>query len=1194
MSTVKLAKIRISGFKSFSHDTEVVFPDGITAVVGPNGCGKSNLGDALNWVLGEQSPRMLRGSSMQDVIFGGSESRKPQGMAEVSLHLSGVNGSPDGATRDVVLTRRLFRSGESEYLVNGARARLKDIQDVLREARIGAQTYATIEQGRIEQILNAKPKERRLIIEEAAGVAGFKHKRRLAELKLEATQANLLRVGDVVAEVRRQINSLKRQAAKARRYQRLREELRGKERIRFGARARRMDAELEALRLDEARARESEAEMAARLGAGEAWIESERASVEEAERARRESSERLHQLEIEIDRAGSRIRAARERAAEAGEAAAGLEQESAGLEVRLAELREEVGGRREALAREIAGLGEAAAVLAEREDALAPAESGLAARRARVEERRRALFETMAEGAERRNRKREVEDSIRRSEETRLRAEEERSRASEEMGALEGAAARLAAEADALRAESERLRSGQEEAARALASARGGVEEGAEALAAAQAGAQSERARLDTLEDVSARFAGVSDGVKLLLTAGGASGLRTRGVVADFLRASREIEGAAEAYLGTVLPAVVVEDDEDAARAAAMLRAQGSCRTHVLCRTQPAGRPAVGQRSNGSAAFPESLLSDPRVLGRLSERLGLAAEGNGFVRDRIGDAILVDSLDSALALHREHPDADYVTPGGETVYASGIVGAGGNASSDRGLLAHNRLVQEARAALAEAETRVAEARARIEAARERAGRAEAHLARMREAAEEATRRHVETSLRAEGAVEEAARARRRVSVLGEEEAALSEDAARLAADLSEAERSARESEEAHAAADRALAEEIAGLESAERSVRNLAEAASALRADVALARQRREGLERDLSRAEESAREAVSRLESVRGEIDAARVRAREAAETSERGEQELVALLAGRETLAAAISGAEESLASRRRLLQEREAEVKETRAGLDAGRERSQAAEVARVGAEADRRHLDDLCRQELGISADEAAEAAEDEGSGAEPDVLDAEVADLRARIEGVGPVNLTAIEEFSELEQRHAFLTSQQSDLEQSMESLRETIRKINRSSRERFLEAFEAIRSSFQDVFRSLFHGGRADLRLEEGEDVLESGIEILVQPPGKRLGNVHLLSGGEKAMAAIALLFSIFRWHPSPFCLLDEVDAALDDVNVNRFTKMLRDFAAQTQFIMITHNKRSMESADLLYGVTMEEPGVSKLVSLRL
>jgi len=353
-------------------------------------------------------------------------------------------------------------------------------------------------------------------------------------------------------------------------------------------------------------------------------------------------------------------------------------------------------------------------------------------------------------------------------------------------------------------------------------------------------------------------------------------------------------------------------------------------------------------------------------------------------------------------------------------------------------------------------------------------------------------------------------------------------------------------------------------------------------------------MERERERQALALAEIQARLSNVGEEIGAATARADEARETLGRTAEDLGRRIADRERQAAAAAAAESSIAERRRDQQEREGAIRELRGELDRLREASQAAELALATAGADRRHLDDLCLQELGVSASEAAEGAASELPVADPEALDAAIADAKQKLDAIGPVNLTAIEEFTELETRHAFLTSQQRDLEQSMESLRETIRRINRQSRERFSEAFDAIRLSFQEVFRSLFNGGRADLWLEEGDDVLETGVEIMVQPPGKRLGNVHLLSGGEKAMAAIALLFAIFRHQPSPFCLLDEVDAALDDVNVNRFTKMLREYAEQTQFIMITHNQRSMETADLLYGVTMEEPGVSKLVSLKL
>jgi len=328
---LKIEKMQISGFKSFSESTEVVFPEGITAVVGPNGCGKSNIGDAINWVLGEQSAKMLRGSSMQDVIFNGSEARKPQGMAEVSLHLAGRANGNGAEPKQISITRRLFRDGESDYLLNGAKSRLRDIQDLLREERVGAQTYATIEQGRIDQILNAKPKDRRLIIEEAAGIAGFKHKRRLAELKLEATHANLLRVNDIVIEVARQIGSLKRQAAKARRYGRLRDELRAKESVRFGVKARRLDSELARATAAELEARSIEAASSATLSTLEAAIAAERTSLDDATRGARAESDALHQLVNEIDRGEARAASCRERIEEAQAADVRLAEDIASL-----------------------------------------------------------------------------------------------------------------------------------------------------------------------------------------------------------------------------------------------------------------------------------------------------------------------------------------------------------------------------------------------------------------------------------------------------------------------------------------------------------------------------------------------------------------------------------------------------------------------------------------------------------------------------------------------------------------------------------------------------------------------------------------------------------------------------------------------------------------------------------------------
>jgi chromosome segregation protein len=1191
---LKIEKMKISGFKSFSDATEVIFPDGITAVVGPNGCGKSNIGDAINWVLGEQSAKMLRGSSMQDVIFNGSEGRKAQGMAEVSLHLAGRVNGDGGEKKEIAITRRLFRSGESDYLLNGAKSRLRDIQDLLREERVGAQTYATIEQGRIDQILNAKPKDRRLIIEEAAGIAGFKHKRRLAELKLEATHANLLRVNDIVVEVARQIGTLKRQAAKARRYGRLRDELRGKEAIRFGARARRLDAELASVREAENAARDAEAGCAARLATLEAEVIALRTSLEEAEREARAEAEAAHQLDIEIDRGEARVRQCRERIAEARATEERLGEDGALLEARRAVTLQEAATHADSLAVEEAEMAASSARLDESRRIVAELTAAREARRSRVELLRRGLFESMNRLADLRNRRRSLEEHAARvtAQRDRLVAEREQAHG-EHVAASEAAVAHGQQSASAKRSVEE-LRAEVVAAEEALLAARAGHAEAVETLGTAREGETSAGAALRTLEDVATRFAAESDGVRLLLTAGQGAGVRTAGVVADFVEASREVEGAAEAYLQGVLPAVVVEDDGDASRAAQLIRGEAAGRTIFLCKTQPSGALAVGVASNGHVPIPEEMRSDPRVLGRLKDGLRLRS-GDSFVGARIGDAVLVDSLESALALHRAYPHVDYLAPTGEVVYASGMIAVGGRSSGDRGLLAHHRKTAEARVALSEATSRGAVARERVDALAEEVARLETELASARRELEAQGRRGAELEILARRTDDERVRAERRLEVLASEIEGAAADLARLALELDAAAEAVRSAEDEHVRAEEQLHAEVAAADADEETLRARIDDEAASRADAAARAQRVEAARRELARYEEALADIGGRLAAGRIEREAAASRGRESAELLAETELALTAQLEERRLKANEAVLEEELLTSRRAEVQEKDAILRGGRLELDAARDRARECELARTRSEADRRFLDDLCAQELSMTASEAAAAAGDEALAAvDETTLESEIADLKAKVDAIGPVNLMAIEEFVALEERHATLSGQQKDLEDSMTSLRESIRRINRSSRERFLEAFETIRLNYVEIFKVLFGGGRADLVLEEGEDVLECGIEMIVQPPGKRLGHVSLMSGGEKSMAALALLFAIFRYQPSPFCLLDEVDAALDELNVGRFTRMLAEYAHNTQFILITHNKRSMESANLLYGVTMEEAGVSKLVSMRL
>lgn len=1203
---LKLERMALRGFKSFGDRTEVKFRPGITAVVGPNGCGKSNIGDALNWVLGEQSAKMLRGRQMADVIFAGSDARKPLGMAEVTLEFGGADGLAGAESGRVSITRRLFRSGESEYLLNGARSRLKDIQEMLREGHVGARTYATIEQGKIDQVLNAKPKDRRGLIEDAAGISGYKHKRRLAELKLEATYANLLRVNDIITEVQRQIGSLKRQASKARRYRVLREELREKELVRFCRQARHLQERLAGAETALAAARDAEAGAAASLGKLESALVEERETLASAERTLRETSEEIHRSDIEVDRMESRIAGNRARIEDATsrierlrEEIAGLERREEGAKVRVDEVRGKVDQGAERLAELTGSLQSEQATYAR----LETERSELAAA---IEASRREQFESMSRAAELRNALKRTEEGLERDLERLRRLEAEQAEASEAYRRNRSEADDLAEQTDRLRDEVGEKRRRQAECERTLEEARQAQDRGTEALARARERHRSAQAMLETLEAIENRFAGVSDGVRALLGEGRERGIRSRGVVADYLEAAQDVESAAEGYLRTLLPAVIVEDDDDARRASEFLRGDGGGRTVLLSPDRPAGGVACGSSASGAAEIPAEILSDPRVVGRLRDHLTVKPNLNGLLSERIGDCLLVRDLAAALELHRRYPRVDYLGLDGDVVYASGLVAVGGARPGDSGLLAHTRKIEETRRELAAAQEEVVERQGDVDRGRERVVALELEARETKEALEQAERRGVELQLRAQRSSEETQRSERRSSVLADELAQVTREieSSRGQREVQVAER--EQAEQAHREAEHRLEQESGRLTDLEARWKEQGEKAAELRAERAAYEQQQEAVRAEADRLGEELDELAVRLKGLRLERETTTVALEESRGVIDRTEKELVAGLEARKALQVRAGEMEREIETFRAGVGERDRLLRDQRGGLEQVRETTREAEVARTRAEAERAHLDDLCRQELGMSASEAEAVVETKVREAEqeglagPDLsvdlsaLEEDVTEIKAKIERIGPVNMTAIEEFGELEERHTFLASQKEDLEQSMESLRETIRRMNRQSRQKFTEAFEAIRASYQEVYKSLFRGGRADLRLEENEDVLEAGIEILAQPPGKRLTGVHLLSGGEKALSAIALLFAIFRYQPSPFCLLDEVDAPLDDHNVVRFSRMLDEYAKNTQFVIITHNKLSMESADVLYGVTMEEPGVSKVVSLEL
>jgi chromosome segregation protein len=1181
------------GFKSFADRVAIDFNPGITAIVGPNGCGKSNISDAIRWVLGEQRPTLVRGSRMEEVIFAGSRDRKPINLAEVILRFSNEDGTLPLDYSEVAIARRVFREGVSEYSLNKHVCRLKDIQDLFMGTGVGTHTYSLLQQGMVDSILSDKAEERRTMFEEAAGVTRYKSRRKAAERKLEATSADLQRVEDIVGEVDKNVASLKRQVGKARRWKE------------YAAEEMRLDVHVTASELATLTEREVpvvteledlvtlEAAQTARLGDREAGLETLELEIVEARRredevreqaealkrqiARREDSqlvtgetlrhnaERLESLGVEDARAASRADDLEERRAnlEVDRLAAaerldgvlgrlGPEGEMGSEEAHQAELRAERGELVAEIDRLQDQLGEARQAAARQGSTAEGATERILALERELDERRREAAAAAAAGELAR-------------------------------GAMHGA--------EAERREGERrieeLAATARRAGAELAAAR-------DALAGARAAEHSAAGRLETLEAMEARFEGYFRGARALL----AGDAREEGFVGALPQGVEAVEPAFEValdrYLESLGHAIVVADRETAGRGADRLAADGLGRADFVV---PALIAVGSPPEIPDAAAAHVVARGDRALRWTADPAIGAALEPLFAR-----LLIVADRRRALACREAldgWPDAarHYVIAGmdGTLIEPTGRWRTAGD-EGDGGLLARRRLLHEARAEL---EDRRADA---ADAARDTAA-GEALLFAAESALATAQAETVETEGRY--------RAAREAAVVAEQE---ERQASRRVMEIELRVTEQGQARERASAAGRAIAETVEELEG-----------------DLARARSRLEDVRAALERHEEVRAERLS----ARHSIELERAEADAALKSIER---ELEHLAGEEERLAA---GRAERAGERRRLddasgalEEEREAtlgEIQTLYAQLDgiekarvASGESLRAAEARRAGFESElrdlrrehdqaieRRHELALARQDLQfrrqVLVDHVAEAygqSLEELTAAHP-LETAEAAlpieEMRSRLEEVrrkraylGPVNMLAVEEYDREAERFEFLVRQRDDLVKAKRQLEEAIRTINATARELFVETFEAVRQNLDVTFKTLFEGGHADIRLEDPDDPLESPIEIVASPRGKRVQHLSLLSGGERALTALSLLFAIYLVKPSPFCILDEVDAPLDDANVSRFLKMIRHFSEETQFVVITHNKRTMAEADYLYGITMEEPGVSALVSVAL
>jgi chromosome segregation protein len=1267
---MRLERLEISGFKSFSDRSELAFDQGVTAIVGPNGCGKSNVADAITWVLGEQSAKSLRGDRMEDVIFSGSDARKPGGAAEVRLRLAGVpvtspvtpahdadgfepqteassnngrdadhaasgNGHGPGAvgrmaeafTRDVEVTRRLYRSGESEYLIDGVVCRLRDIHELLMDTGLGAKAYSIIEQGKIGMILSSRPADRRQLIEEAAGITKYRSRRRAAELKLEAAQQNLVRIDDIVFEVERQRGALKRQAAKARRYARLREQYRRWEKVLFAGRYRELARTIERTRTSLSLAQEREVAAASRVVEVETDLARLRIEQAEAEGRAVQLREEAHALELDINLRQQQQEFNR-RQAEALDAR-GLEitAEIQDLEALREPGRLALAARRSAVA-EVERSRDAASVVLERATAEhAEAQQAVDRIEREVEEIRAAVFRAA-------NAIVAVNHVMEHTGAQYERVGEELGRLDIEHDELDREQQKVSADREHAQAALARVHAALEETRRQaqarrarLTALRGAQEEAAGHLRLREQERAAVEARLMSLEELAASRADFGDAARMVLVEANGR-VSQRGAVADYLEVDGRYERAVEACFGELLQHVIVDRHDQAAAGLSLVREHGAGRCGFV---------VVDPDSNGHR--PPDALRLPGIVP-VSDVLRIQGPYSTTIQKVLPEAYVAETFEQAVACARQ-TTAPIATLEGDVLRGPHLVTGGAKVES-RGILATRREIKELRerreneglalsrlhADVARLDADIAEAMAALDALEDDEHRCEKEI--------------VAHEAQVARTTDEAVRLGRKAEVIALERRRAEEERAGLEQRRIEADESIGRLGDEQRLAEARLSAAQQSLAGARETVSTCGARAAGAAATHAALVERAAAAAAEVQHLEEAAQDLETRVAQHAAELRQTHDRRAGLLDAVADGlqalDQDALRLGAMRD----AVRAADETAAELRTSVAAQDLVLKDARRALEAVRAEVGSLEVARATAQTDLTHLAHACidavqsslddvlaeveRMEqqgeatpdpVALAADEPDPDTEDESTDgaalvdSEPPAAVERVAEqreavsgpmtaedamqqLRAKIDRLGPVNMMAIEQFDELEQRHVFLTTQRRDLVDSIAQTTAAIARIDETTTTRFAEAFTAIQANFQQTFATLFGGGRASLALLDENDPLESGIDIIASPPGKRLQNVQLLSGGEKALTAIALMFAIFQYKPSPFCLLDEIDAPLDDANVHRFVEMLRGMLDRTQFILITHNRQTMEIANRLYGVTMEEPGVSKLISVQL
>jgi chromosome segregation protein len=1252
----KLQRLEITGFKSFADYTEVVFTgSGITAVVGPNGCGKSNVSDSIAWVLGEQKAKSLRGEDMKDVVFQGTSKRKASGMAEVVLHLvrdetfvasdeseledideslsvldenaidldalesqSEVSDQPNGFNAEeievenvqaaqvgsiqtvqkkvkskrhwrsrafaldfapgeaVSVTRRLYLSGESEYLLNGRICRLRDIQDLFAGTGLSGSHYALIEQGRIGQILSAKPSDRRGLIEEAAGISKFRTRQRAAETRLESAKTNLRRISDIVEEIDKQASSLRRQAAKTRRYKTLREDFRYTIKQTFAAEGKFLTESVGSL---EAQLKEAE-----KIERGVFWEVAEKDdAVREATKNAREAEEKLAEIRARhSENALERDRNAREKQYKVEQIAV--------LKQRAAALKGEIGGseqRFKMLSAELERLKKDSqterAEAEKTELALREAENKYQEKSAelkKIETIRKEAAQHSAAFEKLTQIERQLENSIERLTERAEGLRREATRAAGTFAEHQTEHGKLTAKLTKERAKLEVYHAEKQAIADEAKAARADLQIIENGLRDLRSEHSRKKNRRETLQELEERKTIYAPTVQKLFAEKTKIGVNFLGTLADKLNVDEAAEKAVENLFGNYLQTVLVESEADARKTIRYLNENNLGRISVLVQIPDSGFQIPDSRSNNSKSSIANLIGVSDDFAELLIQV--------FPREMAAD--LTEKFDKTNA----EADEIFVNHNGD-LNVGGKLFIGGKANANEkntSLLAFKRELRELEKAIEALNIEIETAEKKSAKARKVLTEKENKLVDTQSFIVKFEREILAVEVQSKSLAQEIERAERHKKVVGAEAEQITAELNTVRAKLTEAENNAEKAEQARNAANEKSAEITDKLNEARNKLSAENAALNEKRTLAATSSERRRSAQTAQKRVENELTELESRMARQRLEITETEITAKELEKSiaeierktdrveDERADElnELNAATTHLKTTREAADAAATQLAG----LNKKSAEARNERAAV----------EIRFAETNTRLKNLHEKSMQELNVPLIELVES-EELAQDFELEASKAKLEDLREKLENFGAINMLALEELAETEERLTFLTAQRKDIIDGIASAEEALKEIKQRSREKFKEAFHAINRYFIEFFQELFGGGRGEMTLLEAEDVLEAGIEIVAQPPGKRLQNILLLSGGEKAMTAIALVMAIFQYRPAPFCLLDEVDAPLDDANVGRFVNKIAEMSEKTQFIVITHNKRTMEAAKALYGVTMQEPGVSKVVSVR-